>query len=778
MKSFPILGSSLLLLGFSTLYLLGLGSCSKDKSPTGTDTSAKGTEVTSLFGRIGDDTGGALAGVIVTSGTWADTTDANGFFSLADVTVPKGRAVVLAKKPGYFNGARAEVPGSDGTTRILLRLGKKTTYTVSASAGGNVDVAGGAKIGFPAGGFVTKSGAAYTGPVTVAANYLDPNSPDFYYFFSGDNAGMGADGQEAALISVGVIRAELEGSGGEALQLATGKTATLSFPKPSGMAPPDTMPLWYFDEESGMWTEQGQATLTAAGYVGTVTHFSVWNCDYKGKYTGTLDIRVFCDTLPIGGVIVRFLQHLAMTDRDGTLRFVRTPADVGSMKVEILASDNGGRYFLNSAATINIKPNETVSQVYKLDSHCPTSIHGALVNCNGDSIQGLTTATYGKEVIYDYTRKGDFFLRVPSQTALTFTGTDDAGNKVDPPLAVSPLHDGEQRDLGPQRICGTKTLGIHELTYDSMVTINSFALSADGKLAAAIGNPKDVVIWDVASGKVIKEIPVPSGASNGFMKFSDDDTRLMVNTYPANTVVIWDISGATAKALASFPSLTWAELSDDGKTVLGAKSGVLSKLTLFSADDGSEIKTLNPAEFSAPWEFQGVPHVHRRDAENAFVYLTTKAEATYRVWSIAGDSLMRDIPIGQPVEISFNYIIRPDMEFSRDGDLVAASTDYKITHIFSLVTGQEVAVIDPTKFGADAGSAVAGLSPHYALVVVNIAGSMVVQQFALSDTSLVKVHPTPVRTDRGPRVAFPKISRDEKIFIAENYDRLRVWPMK
>src|SRR5205814_609485 len=48
---------------------------------------------------------------------------------------------------------------------------------------------------------------------------------------------------------------------------------------------------WYFDETSGLWKEQGTATKMGANYVGDVSHFSFWNCDYASSFIN-LDITV------------------------------------------------------------------------------------------------------------------------------------------------------------------------------------------------------------------------------------------------------------------------------------------------------------------------------------------------------------------------------------------------------------------------------------------------------------------------------------------------------
>ena len=83
------------------------------------------------------------------------------------------------------------------------------------------------------------------------------------------------------LASYGMIAVELESTAGEKLQIATGNSATLTMPIPSSIqsSAPATIALWSVNEQTGIWKEEGTATRSGSNYVGTVSHFSFWNCD-------------------------------------------------------------------------------------------------------------------------------------------------------------------------------------------------------------------------------------------------------------------------------------------------------------------------------------------------------------------------------------------------------------------------------------------------------------------------------------------------------------------
>ena len=131
---------------------------------------------------------------------------------------------------------------------------------------------------------VTKQGSAYSGAVTVFAYFLDLTKSGAYDKMPGSLRGMTTDNIEQSLTSYGMMAVELVGSNGEALQLATGKTANLSFPIAASLtaSAPATIPLWYFNETTSLWAQQVTATKTGNNYVGDVAHFTWWNCDYGG----------------------------------------------------------------------------------------------------------------------------------------------------------------------------------------------------------------------------------------------------------------------------------------------------------------------------------------------------------------------------------------------------------------------------------------------------------------------------------------------------------------
>jgi hypothetical protein len=771
------------------LALFFLIQCSKDgKSPTGGGDKKPptGTEVTTLYGRITDDSGASLSGVIVTAGTKADTTDAYGLFSLDEATVPKGRAVVLARKEGYHTGAKAASPGSGGATPIGMRLMKKIIYSVNATAGGKVNVAGGATLELPAGSLVTSTGSAYSGTARVAANFLAPANADFADFFSGDNAGLTSGDQEVGLVSLGVLRVELTASNGNPLKLADGKSATLRYPKPAGIDAPESMPLWYFDEEPGIWKEEGSATLKDGAYEGAVTHFTDWNCDFKGP-NGTIQITIIppptssCDSIPLDGIVVRLGDDKGITDREGKVTFVRAQAG-RPLRFDIRAEDNNGNYFMSEPVPITVPADDTADQTVTLDSPCPTTLEGGLVGCNGEPIEGTVSATTTEGLEFDFTVGGKFFLHVPDDLPLTLNATDKKGNKL-APIVVPKLGPGERRSAGKLKVCGEATAApVFHLKHSGMDGYSNHSLSPNGGFLALGLDLGGVAIYDLSSRKAVMEFPSADVLTPE--DWSDDNKRLLINDFTSTTIL--EISGSAPKTLATLDSVAYASLSADGRTVLGFRPAARGKLaylpgtlSLYSADDGSVIKELHPTDFSpqvflAPFGTEySLPFDLVRGLD-AFTYLTTQKSAVFRVWSISGDSLIRELDIGKPWS-PFESAGLNGIEFSAGSERLGVSDSAGFWDIYDMVNGGKITTLNfravsPVQTSNE--EIRIGKDNLYATTILDAVQVLLRMSYKDASVTLVEV---PKQKTATTYVNFIHVSQDEKTVSANVRDSLMVW---
>ncbi|OQP52473.1 carboxypeptidase-like regulatory domain-containing protein [Niastella populi] len=272
--------------GFSAVLLALLIIVSCQKSATnGPDTPNNEKEIVtaSIAGRILDENQQPVSGAVVKAGSLTATTDINGNFSINNASLDKNAGFIKVEKDGFFQGSRTIVVNEGVVNYISLQLIKRTVSgTVNGSSGGNIAVQGGGSIVFTGNSFVNTAGnSAYTGTVSVSTFLLNPAASNFNEIMPGTLRGITTGNDQTGLQSFGMMAVELTGANGEKLQLAAGKTATLTFPIPPAMLSqaPNTIPLWSFNDSTGLWNEEGTATKQGSNYVGTVSHFSFWNCD-------------------------------------------------------------------------------------------------------------------------------------------------------------------------------------------------------------------------------------------------------------------------------------------------------------------------------------------------------------------------------------------------------------------------------------------------------------------------------------------------------------------
>lgn len=260
--------------------------CQKEIKNTGDDNPPVivGPEPVSarLQGNIIDENNQPAQGVTVKVGSQATVTDSRGYFSFNNASLDKKSALVTAEKAGYFKAYRT-FAATSATNQVVIKLLKRTLAgTIDAASGGSVTLSNGAKITIPANAVVRASNnSAYPGTVNVYATYIDPTATDIMQTVPGSFMANDKDGSRVTLASYGMLAVELESAGNEKLQIKTGETAHLATPIPASRlsSAPALIPLWYVDEQTGIWKEEGSAMKQGNEYVGDVRHFTYWNCD-------------------------------------------------------------------------------------------------------------------------------------------------------------------------------------------------------------------------------------------------------------------------------------------------------------------------------------------------------------------------------------------------------------------------------------------------------------------------------------------------------------------
>lgn len=235
----------------------------------------------SAFVEVEDLQGNPIAGVQIKVGDHQGVTDDDGVLFLNKIEMNPS-TYLTAEKAGYFHGSRRFYPSAGKTSTVkLVLMSEQLVGTIQSGTGGTLAVGDGIILDFPANAIVGDNGQAYNGAVSVFAQPIMADDPQLSDKMPGDLVGAREDGSRTGMASFGMVAVELKSGSGELLQVKDGSTVEMRMEVPSSMnaSAPSTIPMWYFDEESGWWKEEGEATLVGNEYVAQLPHFSFWNCD-------------------------------------------------------------------------------------------------------------------------------------------------------------------------------------------------------------------------------------------------------------------------------------------------------------------------------------------------------------------------------------------------------------------------------------------------------------------------------------------------------------------
>lgn len=233
-------------------------------------------------GIVTDANNDPLAGARVVCGDQNTITDQYGAFRFQEVNMTEAAAVVTVQKAGYFNGIRTfrvTAPGRDQFVQVQL-LPKTTAGTFDATAGGVV-AASNAQFIFVPNQVLDAANKPYKGQATLSYAFINPESNDFADIMPGDLRAVNDKNELVALQSFGMMALELQGATGEKLHPDGTNSVTFRMVIPATLrkTAPAVIPLWHFNESTGLWEQEGSAEKMGDSYVGTVKHFSFWNCD-------------------------------------------------------------------------------------------------------------------------------------------------------------------------------------------------------------------------------------------------------------------------------------------------------------------------------------------------------------------------------------------------------------------------------------------------------------------------------------------------------------------
>lgn len=449
-------GASLLLV---SIGFFGLESCKKQITtnqnihPSGNiPTSLSKLVNATITGYVILEDGSPAAHAKVIVGDRITTTNSEGYFSSGLTKVPEKHAFVKVNLDGYYTGMRTLYVSENSTEIIRIRLMKEEEAgTFPASSGGTIQAIGGGSIIFSPNSVVNEeSGDSYNGTVHVFAKRINPLGEYLDELMPGTLRGITRNGVEQALISYGMLAVELKADDGTPLQLAAGTEAELKMPVEAAQtdAAPQSVPMWYMNEENGMWQEEGTFQLAGAEYVGKVKHFSFWNVDV-GISLVNYKVRIYdsVTNTPLMNYNVRVSVGNSMSSTGYTNPSGEVSGGIpanSNCTVEVLYSCNQNWVVLKSwnIVTGNNSIDDGVKKVLLSNVVNYSTITGSVLGCNGNVLSGaylrITQNGIPNTVYADV--NGNFTYTVPScgtQINFEVIAIDSANNKCSQPLKVS-----------------------------------------------------------------------------------------------------------------------------------------------------------------------------------------------------------------------------------------------------------------------------------------------------------------------------------------------------
>ena len=344
---------SILILSLATLFVgCGGGSSTGTAggSSTGTATSTSAPTSKAVHsGQVKDNnTGNGLANVKVSIGESTTSTDENGFYTLSDLTANE-EVVINFEKEGYLLGStkiQLKVLSDDNTvsSNYLEYVMRAHKYRWDYESTGEI-IGGSIMIDAS---YVDIDGNPYSGTISAELSILDIATDEGKALFSGAFKGINSNGNIVQFESYGLTSILLEDSNGNALSFANGETGTLIFDKISSSETQNTIPLWYYDYDQGLWFEEGYAELQEDGtYKGEISHPGTWSLNKPleedpGIYSGRI---IDENGTPIGDVRVsavgeNWVNSDLTTDENGVFELKVIPGE----SFELTAYDYQDKY--------------------------------------------------------------------------------------------------------------------------------------------------------------------------------------------------------------------------------------------------------------------------------------------------------------------------------------------------------------------------------------------------------------------------------------------------
>jgi len=415
--------------------------------------------VGTLTGMVIDDDLQAIVGATVELNGETTLSDDDGIFRFEEISARSTGSLVHIKKSGFFDGYKFTHFHPSNNSILKVGLVQKEVLTTSSSKEEIIVDVNGAELHLPANIAVLEDGTLYEGQVNILAHWYDPQDADIIESMPGDLRGIDASGTPVQLTTYGMMAVELRGDSGEELNLKPGMTARLSFPLPSSSVGSDQIPMWYLDEETGIWHEEGMALKQGSAMIAEVSHFSFWNVDQPFDFV-QLSGRIVTgtDLIPVKGMEIVITDNSSMisgygyTDNDGIFSGA-VPAG-NDLSMDVFSCEE-----LVSFKDLGILDIDTDLGEIQVEVDNMINLNAMMLDCQGNPIDEclsiISTATTLDLVYADEGEVNHFFFPCNSGDG-TLLGRNNTDGEVSDKQTFS--LDNAEVDLGEVEVCqGTAT---------------------------------------------------------------------------------------------------------------------------------------------------------------------------------------------------------------------------------------------------------------------------------------------------------------------------------
>ena len=347
-----------------------------------------------ISGEVQDIYGQPISGVKVTLGDVSTTTLNDGRYVIIPNTSSNTGIINFTHNEYATQIKNVSLDGKSPRT-VLATMKKWDAKETLINGKRNIIITDNVKIDFPKNVKFIKNNAQITGNPSINVCSIDPSIKAQRKAFPGDFSGRRSDGTFTPVESVGLFSLKLLNNG-ENVNIDPSTPVEVTFDVPSGITANvgDLIPLWWFNEEIGLWIEEGTALVERDSHNnliarGNVSHFTWWNCDIPST-TSCIKGRIILPpntNIPMSAIAIEadgvnyYSTSEAIPDNDG---YFCLNVEAGA---QFTLSVYSYVYVVNGA-NFRLELSPTIATAYN-----PGTAPTALMSCDSNG-QSWSYATY------------------------------------------------------------------------------------------------------------------------------------------------------------------------------------------------------------------------------------------------------------------------------------------------------------------------------------------------------------------------------------------------